>query len=103
MRPGTRGSLRRARWRARQDERAATAMPGAGLEPARPCGQSILSAPRLPFRHPGGRRGRLAVLLLVAPLVVLVLDPPSALVELVGEILLGLLLGDEDLDVPGLV
>jgi diguanylate cyclase (GGDEF)-like protein/PAS domain S-box-containing protein len=28
-------------------------VPGAGLEPARPCGQRILSPPRLPFRHPG--------------------------------------------------
>ena len=29
-------------------------MPGAGLEPARPYGQGILSPHRLPFRHPGG-------------------------------------------------
>ena len=28
-------------------------VPGAGLEPARPCGQGILSPLRLPFRHPG--------------------------------------------------
>ena len=28
-------------------------VPGAGLEPARPCGQRILSPLRLPFRHPG--------------------------------------------------
>ena len=28
-------------------------IPGAGLEPARPCGQGILSPTRLPFRHPG--------------------------------------------------
>jgi hypothetical protein len=31
-------------------------IPGAGLEPARPCGQGILSPTRLPFRHPGARR-----------------------------------------------
>ncbi len=30
-------------------------VPGAGLEPACPCGQSILSAPCLPFHHPGER------------------------------------------------
>ena len=29
------------------------AVPGAGLEPARPFGQWILSPSRLPFRHPG--------------------------------------------------
>jgi hypothetical protein len=29
-------------------------MPGAGIEPAPPCGEGILSPPRLPFRHPGG-------------------------------------------------
>ena len=34
----------------RQDE---SSVPRAGLEPARPCGQSILSAPCLPFHHPG--------------------------------------------------
>ena len=28
-------------------------VPGAGLEPARPLGQQILSLQRLPFRHPG--------------------------------------------------
>ena len=28
-------------------------VPGAGLEPARPYGQRILSPLRLPFRHPG--------------------------------------------------
>src|ERR1700693_3217662 len=28
-------------------------VPGAGLEPARPLEQRILSPPRLPFRHPG--------------------------------------------------
>ncbi len=28
-------------------------VPGAGLEPARPFGQGILSPLRLPFRHPG--------------------------------------------------
>jgi len=28
-------------------------VPGAGLEPARPYGQGILSPQRLPFRHPG--------------------------------------------------
>lgn len=28
-------------------------VPGAGLEPARPYGQWILSPVRLPFRHPG--------------------------------------------------
>ncbi len=28
-------------------------LPGAGLEPARPWGQEVLSLPRLPFRHPG--------------------------------------------------
>src|SRR4051812_21596712 len=31
-------------------------VPLAGLEPARPCGQQILSLPRLPFRHRGKRR-----------------------------------------------
>ena len=31
----------------------AVGMPGAGLEPAWPCGQGILSPQRLPFRHPG--------------------------------------------------
>src|SRR5580704_10815398 len=29
------------------------AVPGAGLEPARPFGQRLLRPPRLPFRHPG--------------------------------------------------
>ena len=28
-------------------------IPGAGIEPARPCGQRLLRPPRLPFRHPG--------------------------------------------------
>ncbi len=28
-------------------------VPGAGIEPARPCGQGILSPPCLPFHHPG--------------------------------------------------
>ena len=28
-------------------------MPGAGFEPTPPCGERILSPPRLPFRHPG--------------------------------------------------
>lgn len=28
-------------------------VPGAGIEPARPFGQGILSPLRLPFRHPG--------------------------------------------------
>ena len=28
-------------------------VPGAGLEPARPCGQQILSLPCIPFHHPG--------------------------------------------------
>jgi hypothetical protein len=28
-------------------------VPGAGIEPARPSGQGILSPLRLPFRHPG--------------------------------------------------
>ena len=31
-----------------------TNLPGAGIEPARPFGQRILSPLRLPFRHPGG-------------------------------------------------
>lgn len=30
-----------------------TLVPGAGLEPASPFGQRILSAQRIPFRHPG--------------------------------------------------
>ena len=29
-------------------------VPGAGLEPALPYGNSILSRKRIPFRHPGG-------------------------------------------------
>lgn len=33
------------------------AVPGAGLEPARPEGRQILSLLRLPFRHPGVGRG----------------------------------------------
>ena len=33
-----------------------TDMPGAGVEPARPCGQRLLRPPRLPFRHPGKGR-----------------------------------------------
>ena len=28
-------------------------MPGAGVEPTRPCGQRVLSPPCLPFHHPG--------------------------------------------------
>lgn len=28
-------------------------VPGAGLEPARPCGQGILNPQCLPFHHPG--------------------------------------------------
>ena len=28
-------------------------IPGAGVEPARPCGQGLLRAPCLPFHHPG--------------------------------------------------
>lgn len=31
-------------------------VPGAGVEPARPFGQMVLSHPRLPFRHPGERQ-----------------------------------------------
>jgi hypothetical protein len=38
------------------------AIPGAGLEPARPCGQGILSPARLPFRHPGAAQCALRVL-----------------------------------------
>ncbi len=38
--------------------RQVTLVPGAGVEPARPCGQGILSPPRLPFRHPGDRTKR---------------------------------------------
>ncbi len=34
-------------------------VPGAGLEPARPCGHKILSLERLPFRHPGMHRKNL--------------------------------------------
>src|SRR6267143_6965182 len=34
-------------------------VPGAGLEPARPCGHRILSPDRLPFRHPGSALGYL--------------------------------------------
>ena len=30
------------------------AVPGAGFEPAPPCGEWILSPPCLPFHHPGG-------------------------------------------------
>lgn len=33
---------------------AITAVPGAGLEPARPVGLELLKLMRLPFRHPGG-------------------------------------------------
>lgn len=32
-------------------------VPSAGLEPAHPCGQRILSPVRLPFRHEGFPRG----------------------------------------------
>jgi hypothetical protein len=32
-----------------------TVVPGAGLEPARPYGQEILSLLRLPLRHPGNK------------------------------------------------
>ena len=40
-------------------ERVSDGVPGAGFEPARPCGQRILSPPCLPFHHPGvGRQGR---------------------------------------------
>ena len=35
-------------------------MPDEGLEPSRPCGQSILSAPRLPFRQSGAPRASYA-------------------------------------------
>ncbi len=31
-------------------------VPGAGLEPARPCGHQFLRLVRLPFRHPGRYR-----------------------------------------------
>ena len=34
-------------------ECAEGAIPEEGLEPTRPCGQRILSPPRLPFRHSG--------------------------------------------------
>src|SRR3954462_12937314 len=34
-------------------EKGALRIPGAGLEPARAFAQGVLSAPRLPFRHPG--------------------------------------------------
>ena len=36
-------------------------MPEKGVEPSRPCGQRILSPPRLPFRHSGawGKSSRL--------------------------------------------
>src|SRR5680860_309136 len=43
-------------------------VPGAGLEPARPFEQSILSAPCLPFHHPGE----------VAALSIPAGDPPHA-------------------------
>jgi hypothetical protein len=38
---------------------AGALVPPAGLEPARPCGQQILSLPRLPFRHGGPHRCRI--------------------------------------------
>src|SRR3954454_10441684 len=106
MRPGTRGSLWRGHARAAPGVAAALRhvrlMPGAGFEPTRPHGQGILSAPRLPFRHPGGGPRRLAPLLALFVLVV-VLDAPAALVVLVGEVLVRLVLGDRHLDVPALV
>ena len=54
-----------SRWQARrgqeqtpapQHTRSLDFVPRAGLEPARPFEQSILSAPCLPFHHPGGLR-----------------------------------------------
>lgn len=36
--------------------RSSNSIPGAGIEPARPCGQRLLRPPRLPFRHPGEGR-----------------------------------------------
>src|SRR5262249_12859821 len=38
---------------ARGELSAWNVIPGAGLEPARAFAQGVLSAPRLPFRHPG--------------------------------------------------
>ena len=35
-------------------------VPGAGVEPARPGGQGILSPPRMPFRHPGTEESNLS-------------------------------------------
>ena len=51
---GTDHSAAGSSWPSRlRDADAAARVPGAGLEPARPCEQSILSAPCLPFHHPG--------------------------------------------------
>ena len=42
-----------------QDQRIHV-VPEEGVEPTRPCGQRILSPPRLPFRHSGVLRARLS-------------------------------------------
>src|SRR5690606_15407827 len=45
------GSMRRPPW----SSSLTAEVPVVGVEPTRPFGQSILSAPRLPFRHTGQR------------------------------------------------
>ena len=42
-----------ATWSRRYTQGFSNVVPQAGLEPARPCRQQILSLPRLPFRHWG--------------------------------------------------
>ena len=42
--------------RTHREERGHTVVPVVGLEPTRPFEQSILSAPRLPFRHTGAQQ-----------------------------------------------
>ena len=43
----------RASGHSRREKSFILLVPGAGVEPARPEGQGILSPPRMPFRHPG--------------------------------------------------
>ena len=48
-------SVAAATERASETDLVSSLVPGVGLEPTRPCGHSILSRTRKPFRHPGFR------------------------------------------------
>ena len=53
-----------AEWTDRPWLGTSTPVPGVRFELTRPCGQRVLSPPRLPFRHPGSASGKLVPALL---------------------------------------